>query len=356
MARTRKDNVDPAAVLRHMHEIVEEFQRIGGVTMRQAYYQLVQHRQAMPSGKKYYNFLVNMITEARLSGTFPVDGLVDRGREARPGTVALNQDSLADAIDSCRREIQQQPLWLARGRWLGQKKIVSVWVEKDAMAGVFERPCNRLGVPWYVCKGYSSVPGLYEWLKCVLEAYNVRQRAIENNLMATESWPVFEEFLILYFGDHDADGWDIQRSARANLLRMFETLCNQRDELTYCVRELSPYNPELWFANYLRFHRVALTMEQIREGNLPPYVKDKPASNSPRYAKYVREHHTRDSWEIDALRPDGLQDLIRDSVQAEFDEDIHRGNTHLIGDLREQLKDTLRDREWMDETLAGIED
>jgi hypothetical protein len=64
--------------------------------------------------------------------------------------------------------------------------------------------------------------------------------------------------------------------------------------------------------------RIALTWEQIEEYGPPP----NPAKTTDaRYEKY-QEQFGNDSWELDALEPQVMADLIRDAVQVRIDRDL----------------------------------
>ena len=175
----------------------------GNLTVRQLYYQLVA-RGHIANSQESYKRLVSLLGEARLAGDFPFEWLLDRTREARPGRFKGNQIDVETALDSAADDLRRAPeSWLWRDRWYGQPTHVSVWVEKEALAGVFERPCEALGVAWFVLRGYSSLSALSEWVDHASEAYRDGEG--------------IEEAVVLYFGDHDPDGWEIPRSAERNI-------------------------------------------------------------------------------------------------------------------------------------------
>ena len=98
--------------------------------------------------------------------------------------------------------------------------------------------------------------------------------------------------VVLHLGDHDPSGLDMTRDIRERL--------------------------EL-FSGYADFEvrRVALTMEQIEDQQPPP----NPAKiTDSRYEGYAAEYGS-DSWELDALEPRFISDLIRDNILGERDEE-----------------------------------
>ena len=76
---------------------------------------------------------------------------------------------------------------------------------------------------------------------------------------------------------------------------------------------------------HLTIDRIALNMDQIRRYNPPP----NPAKLTDARARGYIAEHGRSSWELDALDPDTLADLVRDAVasyrdDAAFDEVVDR--------------------------------
>lgn len=80
--------------------------------------------------------------------------------------------------------------------------------------------------------------------------------------------------------------------------------------------------------------RVALTMNQISTYNPPP----NPAKiTDSRCGKYIAEYGD-ESWELDALEPQVITDLINNEVTALRKDEIY----HAVCDLEEKGKDELR--------------
>lgn len=310
---------DARLTLTSAYSIASEYS--GNLTVRQLYYQLVA-RGFIPNSQESYKRLVTILTTARLSGEFPFEWLIDRTREARPGNFTIDQTNVTNALSSTSREIRQAPeRWIWRDRWYGQPIHVSVWVEKEALAGVFEDPCNELGVAWFVLRGYSSLSALSQWVDNVSAAYDSPGDGESQQI---------EEAIVLYFGDHDPDGWEIPRSAERNI----EAICQARRI------DLPP----------VRFERIALIYSQIEEYNPPPFPAKE---SSTRYDSYIREHGLRDAWELDALRPDALDGLIRSTVMEYFDEDIHERNEEIVSEQRDLMREQMLESGWISSVLKG---
>lgn len=299
--------------LLYAREIASEYG--GNLTVRQLYYQLVA-RGYIPNSQESYKRLVSILTNARLAGSFPFDWLLDRTREARPGRFSGDQVSIESALRSAARELRSAPeSWLWRDRWLGQSTHVSVWVEKEALAGVFEGPCEELGVAWFVLRGYSSLSALSQW--------------VDHVAAACGPGGSIERAVVLYFGDHDPDGWEIPRSAERNVHAIAE------------VRGI--YLPPVVF------ERVALVYDQIEQYNPPPFPAKETSS---RYDSYIREHGLRDAWELDALRPNTLAAMIRDRVEQHFDPEIRDANDDVVKAARTEMRVKMREPGWVDGALG----
>lgn len=73
---------------------------------------------------------------------------------------------------------------------------------------------------------------------------------------------------------------------------------------------------ELFIDTWFEIVPIALTIEQIREYNPPP----NPAKTTdPRSGKFIAELG-KTSWEVDALRPEVLNQLLEDEITARIDE------------------------------------
>lgn len=257
------------------------------MTLRQLYYRFVAF-DLLENKESQYNYLGESIKEARIEGTIPWSWIEDRTRSADAGDhdetsreqYFRNHKSW---FESCHERYHRQ-------RWEGQPHYVEVWVEKEALAGIFATVAEDLKVVSFPNRGYTSITLLHE--------------AAERFRRADHDGPAH----ILYFGDFDPSGQDIER--------------NIRDKLTGT------------FGVDVDVHRVALTREQIDERELPP----QPAkSTDSRYEDFVEEHGDI-AVELDALPPEDLRTMIRDAVDKHFDEEAHREVLSRQNDDREWIK------------------
>jgi hypothetical protein len=243
--------------------ICEEYEAKGHVlTLRQLYYQFVA-RGLIENTQRSYKNLGSIINHARLAGRVDWDHLQDRTRNVQQNA---HWTSPEDIIEACARSYQID-------KWAGQPHRVEVWIEKEALIGVIEGVCGRLDVPYFACKGYNSQSEMWSSGRRL-------KRAFEDGQL-----PV-----IIHLGDHDPSGMDMTRDIDDRLHM---------------------------FSGGVEVKRVALNMPQIEEFQPPP----NPAKITDSRAKSYIEEYGDESWELDALEPEYLEQLVEKSVLAFRDED-----------------------------------
>ncbi len=249
------------------------------MTLRQLYYQLVV-KNIFANQQKNYAKLSDLLGEARMCGLCDWDVIEDRIRVPK-------FPNEWDNIDAAMKTLIQV---YRRKRWADQDNYVEVWVEKDALSGVLEPITSDFHVHLLVNRGYSSISAM-------------RDSSLRFRIAAQEGKSCY----LLYLGDHDPSGEDMVRDISARLGELRADI-----ELT----------------------KIALTREQIDEHQLPP----NPAKMSdPRAAKYVDEHGN-ESWEVDALPPAVLNDILTGSLEELLDRDRYEA----VKEKEEDDKETMR--------------
>jgi len=301
--------------------IAQEYRRDQMVlTVRQMYYQFVRRFPGLyPSSQDTYNRIKTVLGEARYRNEFPMDMIEDRGREVRPGKFTDFNGDLNIALDDAANEVRNLPNWLNMHKWYGQDTHVSVWVEKDALSGVFEKPCDDLGVSWFACKGYPSISALWAYLEGLNEASRVHPDG------------GFEQAVILYFGDHDPDGLEIPDSSLRGINRLRESYGILGDV-------------------DIKVDRIALTLDQIRQYGAPPFPAKETSS---RFRKYQDKTGLDDAWELDALEPKALRKLITESVEPLFDHRVYRSYADDILRARAEMIRQIKAPGWLDSVFEG---
>src|SRR5262249_5438003 len=80
------------------------------------------------------------------------DGIEDRSRIfQRPSTWGSPADILESAAQSYREDL-----------WSTQPRYIELWVEKDALAGVFAAACRDYRIPFLAHRGNASTTAAYE--------------------------------------------------------------------------------------------------------------------------------------------------------------------------------------------------
>ncbi len=337
------------------------------VTVRQLYYQFIARGLFDPqddpkAANRFYQNLVNTLANGRKHGHFPMNLIEDRTRRVVGGSVLDHETNsnkpLLKIGDILLEQIPE--LYIKSDRWMGQEYFVSVMIEKEALVGVFEQPCEMAGVPLYVLRGYTSLSGIWGWLKLYQKAQNERIAA---------GFGPFAGAKVLYFGDHDPDGLEIPNAALSALEdliwqhRLFDLHQSFRDTPTYkrrLIRENGKEDGSLIFRNIMNtldeendehiyhhgfgtkrieFVRCGINKKQIKELNAPPFAAKQTSS---RYQAYVRKTGVKRAWELDALPSDYIANLVHEKTEKYFDEDIYKQNQERVQEGRNDYKRKLR--------------
>lgn len=246
-----------------VNQVIEEYQEKGyDLTLRQVYYQLVAKDIILNNERSYKN-LGNLISDGRMAGLIDWETIIDRTRNLRQNS---HWGSTAEIIETACDQF-------AYDKWDGQENYIEVWVEKDALVGIVGQICGRLDIPFFSCRGYVSQS----------EMWGAAQRL--NRFSRNK------EIVIIHLGDHDPSGKDMSRDIvdRLNI-----------------------------FGVYPDFKRIALNIDQIKKYNPPP---NPTKLTDTRCRGYIREFG-KECWELDALKPEIIEELISDTVLEYCDMDL----------------------------------
>jgi hypothetical protein len=260
---SKRFNASSEIIIEQANDIIKEYSDEGMVlTVRQLYYQFVS-RDFIPNNMRAYKRIVNIVNDARLAGRIDWNAIEDRTRNLQSiGT--WNEPS--DIIETCLHAYKTD-------KWRDQDYYVEVWIEKEALTGVIAPICGKLEVPYFACRGYVSQS----------EQWRAGKRYERMG----------KECIVIHLGDHDPSGIDMTRDNQDRL----SMLSNQAN---------------------VTVERIALNMPQIRLYNPPP----NPAKLTDSRASNYISHFGKSSWELDALEPRVIQNLIRDTVLSYRDEEV----------------------------------
>lgn len=243
-------------IIKKANLLIVDYRNQGYVlTLRQLYYQFVA-RGWIPNSQMEYKKLGDIINDGRLGGLIDWYAIEDRTRELAGNNHWENPESI---IDACASQFMID-------KWEGQECRVEVWVEKDALEGVVGKAARECDINYFSCRGYTSQTAMW----------NAGQRLKK---YAQEGY----DCVILHLGDHDPSGIDMSRDIEERI-RLFMD----------------------GFDDVMTFRRVALNDDQIQEYNPPP----NPAKVTDSRFNQYQEKYGDESWELDALEPSVIHDLI----------------------------------------------
>jgi hypothetical protein len=249
---------DSLAKINLANEIINSYDGLQ-LTLRQLYYQFVT-RNAIPNKENAYNSLGNLISNARLAGLLDWEAIEDRVRTPRiPNDFEDIQDLVKAALQSYRLP-----------RWEGQGWYIELWCEKDAVSNILSPMADKYHIVQMVNRGYSSQSAMHDTALRFLVQEDKKHKAL------------------LYLGDHDASGEDMVRDIRDRMAM---------------------------FGVNLTVNKVALTFQQVKEYNLLP----NPAKLTDTRSKAYIQKFGNESWELDALPPDVLHQMIEKAILEVLD-------------------------------------
>lgn len=273
-----------ASLVAYMNALIRSYQEEGYVlTVRQLYYQLVA-RDMIANTLQEYKRIAGIINDAKLAGLLDWDAIEDRTREF---VVQPHWSSGAEIVRAVANQYNQD-------RWVNQGVRVFVVIEKEALVGVLSRTCREWDVPILAARGYPSGTVLRDFAEThLLPAHRANQGVV-----------------ILHLGDHDPSGIDMTRDLQERL-----------ELFTYGVVS--------------DVHRIGLTMEQIEE--LSPPENPAKATDS-RFESY-REQFGESSWELDALSPAYLNELVTEHIKDNLDAESWDEIQAEVDSVRDRLDD-----------------
>lgn len=262
--------------------IIEEYAAKGiyCLSMRQLYYQFVS-RNWLENKPSSVVAVENAAKHGRLRGQIDWEAIEDRGRNI----IELpTWEDPSDRIQSVTSNYHED-------YWITQEYRPEVWIEKQALVSLLEEiVCDEYHAPLYTCRGYDSLSQIYQTGKRFAKYFEQGYTP-----------------LILYLGDHDPSGVDISESDIRKRVSLFA-------------------------GQPVEIRRLALNFDQT--AGLPPNEVKLADSKASKYiAQYGYE-----CWELDALPPEQLVDLVRQGLENL----IHRAAWDAAVQREEVNRETLR--------------
>lgn len=250
------------------NSIIGEYEGLK-LTIRQIYYRLVAG-QLIPNSISSYQKVVKCLAYARREGLVDYDDIEDRTREVHQVDTET-YESATNYFNGYLDYIKKLDENYSLPVWWGQPVKLQVWVEKQALSSLFQAVTDKWGVDLVVCRGYPSLTLLHD-ASVVLNDDDSK------------------DLQIIYFGDFDPSGADIERNVGESLDADFNVVMD--------------------------IERIAITRGQIEKYHIPPA----PAKTSDsRYNGFVEREGVAWQVELDAIEPKMLQKMIENAIKKHYD-------------------------------------
>ena len=288
-------------------QIVEQNKRHWPLSVRQVHYRLLNVRPLKHASKpasKYgnntesYNALVDLLCRARIAGKVPMHAISD---DTRPGVEWNTWTSPAAFI---RREIDDLFLRYWRDLQVSQPMHIELIAEKNTVFPIVRRVASRYTIPVTSGRGYASLPP---------------RAAIYDRFEASNK----DVLALVVVSDFDPDGEEIAHSLARSM----------RDD--FGIRE-----------DRIIARKAALTAEQVKERDMPPSLDAKPTSS--RFKRFAEAHGTK-AYELEALDPDELEQLVTDAVddltltrELEQERQQERDDSAFLRTVHEHVRESMK--------------
>jgi hypothetical protein len=286
-------------IVSEVNQILQQY--IMPLTLRQIFYRLVS-KLVIPNTVTSYKTLSKILVKARERGEVDDTRIEDRSRQVL-GMGDWGYQDFDSFLDERIRRLKDSWQYWTRPLWQNQPKNIIIALEKDALSRLFTDVADSFHIHVYPTRGYGS----YTYIKQMAQKMNGEKTTI-----------------VLYFGDYDPSGQDIQRDLEERL--------------------------NAYGAKNFKVIRIALHKSQIFQYNLPPKPED-----AETIAKLQRDPRTKTygmdyACELDALEPKTLQQIIRKAILNHIDLDKWNQTIQQIKDEQQKLKEKLSKLkiEWAD--------
>jgi hypothetical protein len=260
--------------------VVEENKQYWPLTDRRVHYLLLNDppvRHDKKPNSKYandkasYKALTNLLTRARLTGEISIMAIEDSTRPIQLG------HGFQSVYEYIAQETDNFLIGYRRDLQIGQQNHIEIILEKNALRKVIEEVADEFCIPITTSRGYLSLPPK----AAVVERFRKSGR---------------KTLVLLFLTDFDPDGDEIARSTARSL----------RDDFGLVEGEIHA-------------EKVALTVEDIQQNNLPSDMEAK--TTSPNYKKFLQRYKTDRVVELDAAPVEFLQQKLREAIEQHMEID-----------------------------------
>jgi len=244
-----------------------------------------------------YKSLLDLLARARLAGLVPMHQIADETRPVETWNVHGDvQDYIADELEFFLQTYRRDLL-------ASQPNHIELVAEKNTVGPVVMPVAREYCIPTTIGRGYCSLPPR----AAMAERYHRSGK---------------DAFILLVVSDFDPDGEEIAHSLARSL----------RDD--FGVGRIEPA-------------KVALTAEQVERFGLRTDAEAK--RGSAHYRKFTGRYG-KDVYELEALFPEQLQGVVRESIQSALDieafqheQQQERCDAQALGGVRNVVRHALTD-------------
>ena len=266
-----------APLLHAIRAIVKEQRAYWPLSVRQIHYRLLGENAPLihaskPDSRyennlKSYRAAVDVAARARVARLIPWESIED---ETRP--VDINK-----AFHGLRQFIQSEVHGFLKGYWRNllqsQPHHVEIVVEKLTVRSILAQVAEEHTMPMTIGRGMCSLPAK----KKIADRYRSSGKA---------------KLILLVVSDLDPAGDAIAE----DLLKSFR-------------RDFGIYGTEAY--------KAALTIDQVEDYDLEPSMEAK--ETSPTYNAFVEKYGITDAYELEALEPSDLEEILTDAIDEVID-------------------------------------
>ena len=319
-----------------------DYQRRGIIpTLRTLFYWLYSLKK-VPNTQNSYDKLGEYIVEARKDGRISWDAIADETRRSIADFVDIYispesyiRQLIYGNLDTLHERYVPEILY----KWYKQPNYVEVWLEKTALLSTFRNFLKDRHVRIVPNRGYSSWAFGYENFKRLKRMSQERYYEWVNGEPRRNY--IDKQIYILYFGDYDPSGSDMDRFLKSGIADYFIKY--------FGLEGIVHFVP-----------RIAVTLDQIERFNLPPEPEESDTvtldklQRDPRYENFLEAHGGQlYAVELDALMayvPDEFERIVKGAVDyyyhPEIWEEVLQEPEHSSEAIRRLAGDIAREWLW----------
>jgi len=260
-----------------IQKVIQESQDFWPLSDRQIHYMLLNdppliHAKKKEStyrnDRKSYQALCELLTRARLTGLIPWDVIAD------PTRPMVSWDVFTSVEPFIKKQMSSFMSGYFRNYMQSQPHHLEIIGEKNTIEGIIKPVAMDFCIPYTIGRGYASIQPRHDLF---LRYRNSHKKKL----------------VLLILSDHDPDGEEIAQSFARSM----------RDD--FGIEDIHPV-------------KIALNRDQVDSLKLVPIMKAKAGSSN--YEKFV-SLHGEDVYELEAVAPKVLQDILRNAITSAIDVD-----------------------------------